>query len=110
MVLAILLFTVQAPPVKETVRIPDTTVSFEMVRLEAPGLRPFSIGVTEVSWEEFNAFYKNRRGTAVDGVTRPSDGPSLLGWTGVPEAFQEPRRPVTNVRWHTAVAYCEWLS
>jgi len=110
MVLAALLLLVQAPPAKETVRIPDTTVSFEMVRLEGPGLRPFSIGVTEVSWGEFNAFYKNRRGTALDGVTRPSDGQSILVETGLPAAFQEPRRPVTNARWHTAVAYCEWLS
>ena len=44
MLLAALLLVLQAAPAKETVPIPGTKVSFDMVRLEAPGLRPFLIG------------------------------------------------------------------
>jgi hypothetical protein len=67
-----------------------------------------------VTWEEFDRYYhhvNHSRSAAradVDGVTRPSqpheapDG-TLQGW---------PTRghPVVNVKWHAAVAYCEWLS
>src|SRR5574342_1015269 len=110
MLLPALLLLLQAPPAKETVQIPGTRVSFDLVRLEGPGLRPFSIGVTEVTWAEFNTYYGTRRDKALDGVTRPSRGTEFFDCLGIPAAFQDLRRPVTNVRWHTAVAYCEWLS
>lgn len=111
MVLALLLFSLQAAPDKETVRIPDSTVSFDLVRVPATdGLRPFLMGATEVTWAEFNTYYGTRRDKALDGVTRPSRGTEFFNCLGIPAHFEALRRPVTNVRWHTAVAYCEWLS
>jgi hypothetical protein len=111
MALAGLLLLLQVVAEKETVRVPDTTVTLDLVRLSGiSGLRPFSLGSREVTWAEFDAFMGSRRQKHVDGVTRPSEGTSFFGSLGHPEDFLEPGRPVVTVRWHTAVAYCEWLS
>lgn len=106
---AFLLAALQQPPVRETVEIPGTKLKFEVVSL--PGgkdLRPFKLGVRELTWAEFNAFHTNPKD--VDGVTRPTHADSYFGDAGIPKEFLEPKRPLTNVRWHSAVMYCEWLS
>jgi hypothetical protein len=109
LVVAFLLLQVTAE--KETLQVPGTKVSFDLVKITgAPGLRPFSIGAREVTWGEFNAFYDGRRQEAVDGVTRPSSGTDFFGSLGHPEDFLQPRRPLVTARWHTALLYCEWLS
>lgn len=117
----------------ETVEIPGTKIRFEMARipidrmrkgtqprqgdihwsggsLREGELKPYWIGTREVTWGEFAAFSgEPRRRPDVDGETRPS---MVLGWlVAVSDRF-EPRGefPVTNVSWHTAAAYCQWLS
>jgi hypothetical protein len=99
----------QAPPPKETVTIPGTKVSFDLVRLPGDGtLRPFSIGAKEVTWAEFSA-YSLTKAKGVDAVTRPSQMQSWLG-EFIPREALADRRPAALLRWHSAVGYCEWLS
>src|SRR5688572_13165293 len=111
MIQAVLLSMVllQEPPPKETVPIPGTKISLELVSLPGDGnLRPFAIGAREVSWAELRP-YSVTKATTVDAVTRPSDALSYFGEV-IPQESQEPKMPCTNARWHTAVTYCEWLS
>jgi hypothetical protein len=109
MEVAVLVLLLQAAAEKETVSVPDTKVSFDLIRISgAPGLRPFSIGTREVTWADFTEFTRSAKKN-VDGVTRPSDA-LILEVVGIPGEFLEPRRPVVSARWHTALAYCEWLS
>ncbi len=99
----------QAPPPKETVTIPGTKVSFDLVRLPGDGtLRPFSIGAREVTWAEFSA-YSLTKAKGVDAVTRPSQMQSWLGEFLPREALAD-RRPAALLRWHSAAGYCDWLS
>ena len=56
-------------------------------------LSPFAIGKYPVIFEEYDKFCE------AEGRTKPSD----LGWG-------RSNRPVINVSWDDAVAYCEWLS
>ena len=56
-------------------------------------LSPFAIGKYPVIFEEYDKFCE------AEGRTKPSD----LGWG-------RSDRPVINVSWDDAVAYCEWLS
>jgi hypothetical protein len=99
----------QEPPPRETIQIPGSKVSFDLVALPGDGkLRPFAIGVREVSWAELRP-YSETKATDVDAVTRPSDALSYFGEV-IPQESREPKMPCTNARWHTAVMYCEWLS
>jgi len=56
-------------------------------------LRPFAIGITEVTFEQFDRFCDDTR----------RDRPDEAEWG-------RGRRPVINVSWKDAVAYTEWLS
>lgn len=56
-------------------------------------LSNFYIGKTEVTFDEYDAF------CTATGRKKPSDA----GWG-------RGKRPAINVRWHDAVAYCNWLS
>lgn len=101
---------------RETVRIRDPFVSFELAeiagargrRLDGPraDLKPFWIGVHEVAWKPFLAFYEGKR--KVDGVTRPSEFLSYMEF--VSPVTRENDGPVGHVHWYTAVTYCDWLS
>lgn len=53
----------------------------------------FAIGVYQVTFDEYDAY------CTTTGKNKPDDG----GWG-------RGKRPVINVSWHDAVAYCEWLS
>jgi formylglycine-generating enzyme required for sulfatase activity len=125
-----LFLLVWAQAVPETVELPGTKIKFQVVSI--PGgkakigspqadpdrkpdeplreleVQPFQMGVHEVTWAEFNAFHTNPKD--LDAVTRPSHADTYFGDAGIPADFLEPRRPLTNVRWHSAVMYCEWLS
>ena len=98
----------------ETLTIPNTTFTFEMVRV--PGgklktgdreieLKPYWISKHEVAWEAFERYFSSRKEMKVDGITRPSqpyeppNGPMGTG-----------RNPAVGMRWHGAMGYCEWLS
>ena len=114
----LLLLSLQAPS-RETVSIPETKLKVDLVAI--PGgkavvgdetlkeieLKPFQMAVREVTWLEFNRF---RNGKDLDSVTRPSNADSYFGDAGIPKEFLEGPRPLTNVRWHSAIMYCEWLS
>jgi len=89
---------------------PDSVDGIELVRVEGAGLRPFRISRRPVSWAEFDLFYEHPEDEKVDGVTRPSAGKNYLVLSGVPQELLRPDRPVTNVRRHSALAYCEWLT
>ncbi len=110
MIHAILLaLLLQAEPPKETLKIPGTKVSFDLVSLPGDGkLRPFAIGAREVSWRELK-LYSESEPKGVDAVTRPSNALTYFG-EAVPQESREPEMPATNARWHTAAMYCEWLS
>jgi formylglycine-generating enzyme required for sulfatase activity len=56
-------------------------------------LKPFAIGVTEVTFEEYDRFCDDT------GRERTDDGD-----------WGRSQRPVINVSWNDAVAYTEWLS
>jgi formylglycine-generating enzyme required for sulfatase activity len=116
-------------PAKETVDIPGTKLKFDLVAI--PGgkaavgsleddkdrksdekrrdveLKPFQMATREVTWIEFNSF---RNSKDLDAVTRPTNADNYFGDAGIPREFLEARRPLTNVRWHSAMMYCEWLS
>jgi len=118
---------------EETVAIPGSDFKFELVRLpggkfkmgspaDEPGrgknevqireeeVKPFWMGRREVTWGEFDLFYGSPKDAAVDGVTRPTAGKEFLGQVGLPGSFQEAKRPVICLRWHSAMGYCHWVS
>jgi formylglycine-generating enzyme required for sulfatase activity len=100
-----------APP--EKVTIPGASVAFETVALPGvPGkLGPFKIGTKEVTWTEFNAYFESKdMAGGTDAVSRPTRAISYFGQVGVPAHFLDLKRPVTNVRWHSVIGYCDWLS
>ena len=118
--------------------IPGSTVSFDLVpipagrflmgspateartqrrrRTAAPGRDPpFWMGKCEVTWDEFDLFWKARPGnkddqepenpTDADAVTRPT--PPYAD-----ETFDKGREghPVLGITHHAAMQYCRWLS
>lgn len=101
-----------SPPSRtETVTLPGTGISIDLVHVSTRRtVRPFWIAKHEVTWRDFNRFYEFPEEQRADGITRPSAGKNYLGLSGLPPEFLEPDRPVTGVRYHSAMAYCEWLS
>jgi len=97
--------------VEETIVLPGTSLRVPMVYVPGDGrLSPFWISAREITWAEFDRFYEFPQDQAKDGVTRPSSGKDYLALSGLPNEFMLPERPVTNVRYHAAISYCEWLS
>ncbi|HLY08930.1 MAG TPA: SUMF1/EgtB/PvdO family nonheme iron enzyme [Planctomycetota bacterium] len=102
---------VEESPRLESVAIPGTSLRFAMARIAGRGPIPtFWMGAREVTWEEFDRFYGSPDEESLDGVTRPSSGKDYLALGGLPNDFLLPERPLTNIRYHSAVLYCEWLS
>jgi formylglycine-generating enzyme required for sulfatase activity len=109
MLALMLALLVQQTP--EKVTIPGAQLSFEQAAVPAGKLAPYKIGVREVTWAEFNAYFESKdMATGVDAVTRPTRAISYFGQVGVPAHFLDAKRPLTNVRWHSAIGYCDWLS
>ena len=113
----------------ETVSIPDSTLKFDLVRIpggkakigSAEGgkdealrdvdLRPFWIGVREVTWDEYSLYYESRKAARVDGVTRPSQPDVIDPKEPFPNGeAQGGTHPAISIGWFGAVGYCEWLT
>ncbi len=123
-----------------TERVPGTSVQFEMIALpggtfemgspdseanrrsdEGPvrgvTLSPFWIGKTEVTWDEYEAFYaatgsKGRSSDtaaiaagSVDAITGPTPP-----WGDPGQGWGRGKRPASTMSHHSAMTYCQWLS
>lgn len=64
-----------------------------MKKLTMPDGHSFEIAEYQVTFEEYDQFCEET------GIDKPSD-----------EGWGRGRRPVINVSWNDAVAYCKWLS
>jgi formylglycine-generating enzyme required for sulfatase activity len=109
--------------------IPGSTARFEMIAIaggrftmgsrpdeagreenEVPStdvdVAPFWIGKTEVTWDEFEAFYLSKETpSGPDAITRPS--PFYFPHD---RGFGRGRRPAIGLSFHAAETYCEWLT
>jgi formylglycine-generating enzyme required for sulfatase activity len=85
--------------------IPDTTVTFEMAGLPGDGgrVRPFWIGRTEVTWDEYELYYLSS--DEADAVTRPTPP-----YEPPDHGMGREKRPATSMTRQAAERYCEWLS
>ncbi|HLF92993.1 MAG TPA: formylglycine-generating enzyme family protein [Planctomycetota bacterium] len=130
--LAIMLLAACSAQATEKIEVPGTKLVFEMVPLKGGpvkvgspegekdrrkdeavrelALQPFQIGARKVTWAEFNAYFETKDPPGVDAVTRPTRATAYFGQVEIPSDFLDPKRPVTNVRWHSAMGYCSWLS
>jgi hypothetical protein len=110
LLLSVLLLA-QAAPKEEVVKIAGTPLSFAVVNLPGEGaVPPLAVGKFEVTWAEFDAFFESADQQKVDGLTRPTKAKTFFGQVGCPEHFLEAKKPVINLRWHSAMAYCDWLT
>jgi formylglycine-generating enzyme required for sulfatase activity len=123
----------QDAPKKETVAIPGTTITFDLVYLpggkttvgspeKEPGhrkdetqrevtLQPFWIGTHEVTWEEYSLYYESWKLAKVDGITRPSQPDVIDPKEPFPNGEDQGKKhPALSIGWFGAVGYCEWLS
>ena len=122
-----------------TEMIPGTRVAFDMVALpggsfnmgssedepfrdpdEGPlrkvTLSPFWIAETEVTWDEYMAFFRatssqgrtegqvvsTQKTDAISGATPP--------WGAPDQGWGKGSRPAITMSWHAAQVYCQWLS
>jgi formylglycine-generating enzyme required for sulfatase activity len=91
-----------------TYEMPTHTVSIE---------RPYYLGVTEVTVEQFGLFVQEtgyvtdaeKQGWAFVAGTQPWHYEVLADWR-FPGFIQDEREPVTHLGWYDAVAFCQWLS
>jgi len=118
---------------KETVALPGSPVTFDLVHLKggkatvgspegepARGkdelrrevdLKPFWIGAREVTWDEYSLYYEGRKASRLDGVTRPSQPDVIDPKEPFPDGeAQGGTHPAISVGWFGAVGYCEWLT
>jgi formylglycine-generating enzyme required for sulfatase activity len=128
------------PPKDFTETLPGGQVSFEMVYVpggellmgsseselgrrldEGPRhkvqVRPFWLGKCEVTWDEFDLYYKD------DGLFAPHDVPQFARGRDQPDAITRPSNsyveetydhgrkghPVLCITHHAAMMYCHWL-
>jgi formylglycine-generating enzyme required for sulfatase activity len=78
-------------------------------------VRPFWMGKTEVTWDEYDVFWKHEpatwkdqrppTNTGADAITRPS--PPYIDET---LGFGREEHPVVSITHHAAMEYCRWLS
>jgi len=122
-----------------TETIPGTTVSFEMAALpegtfnmgspkdeplrdddEGPvrevKLSQFWIGKTEVTWDEYMAFFRatSSQGRTEGQVVTSKNTDAISGatppWGAPDQGWGKGSRPAITMSWHAANVYCQWLS
>lgn len=100
-ILFLLIFSFQDTQ-KEIIKIPQSSVGFEMIKI--PG-KNYWIGAREVTWDEFSLFQEKNTSEDSIPVTRPTrqyiDYSFGMGKEGGYPAVSMTRR--------AALAYCEWL-
>jgi sulfatase modifying factor 1 len=103
----------QAAPREEVVDLPAEKLKIPLVHVPVEGtsLRPYALAKHETTWKAFLAFYReDEPKRVIDGLTRPSTGRSFFGQVQCPEALLEDKKPAINLRWHGAMAFCDWLT
>ena len=99
---------------EEVVDVPGEKLKIPLVHVPVEGtsLRPYAIAKFETTWREFKLFYREDIDTKriIDGITRPSFGTSYFGQVQTPPELLEDRKPTINLRWHSAMNYCDWLT
>jgi formylglycine-generating enzyme required for sulfatase activity len=121
-----------------TETIPGTSVKFDMVAIpggeftmgspkgekerkddEGPQhpvkIRPFWMGKCEVTWDEFDLYWRAKPGQKEDKEPEnPKDADAVTRPTPpyADETFKKGREghPVLGITWHAAMQYCRWLS
>lgn len=121
-----------------TERIPGTDIEFEMVAIpggtfqmgspeseenrradEGPvrqvKLSPYWIGKTEVTWDEYEAFYAATKSEGRSSDTKAlSDVDAMTGptppWGNPGQGWGRGKRPAITMSHRSAVTYCNWLS
>lgn len=122
-----------------TEMIPGTRVSFDMVALpggkfkmgseenealrnsdEGPvrevTLSPFWIAKTEVTWDEYLAFFRatSSQGRTEGQVVTTAKTDAISGatppWGAPDQGWGKGKRPAITMSWHAAQVYCQWLS
>jgi len=85
-------------------------------------LKPFWIGKCEVTWDEFDLWYRTRYGKGmVDPIELPPDAPRMnepadavtrpsQPYVDEKYGFDRERHPAMCMTHHAAMIYCEWLS
>ncbi len=76
---------------------------------------PFWMGKHEVTWDEFDLYWRNRPGQKEDKEPEmPKDADAVTRPTPpyADETFKKGREghPVLGITWHAAMQYCRWLS
>ncbi len=118
---------VSQQPKTQTVRIPGTTVEFELVYIppgtielpdpEAPSkmttveVKGFWIGRTEVTWDEYGTYAFNsdikstEKEREADAIAKPSKP-----YGAIDRGFGYEGNPAIGMTYMGATRYCEWLS
>lgn len=120
-------------------KIPGSSVSFDMVALpggkfkmgspdneplrkddEGPvrnvTLSKFWIGRTEVTWDEYLAFFRatgsqgRTEGQVVTRKTADAISGATPPWGAPDQGWGKDSRPAITMTWHAATVYCQWLS
>jgi len=78
-------------------------------------VRPFWMGKYEVTWDEFDLFWRAKPGQKEDKEPEsPKDADAVTRPTPpyADETFKKGREghPVLGITWHAAMQYCRWLS
>ena len=82
------------------------------IPVEGTPLRPYALGKYETTWKDFRPFYREdgHGKRMIDGLARPTIGTAWFGVVQCPSELLEDDRPLVAARWHTAMAYCDWLT
>ncbi len=120
-------------------KIPGTTVSFEMVAIEggkfnmgSPDneqfresdegplrevkLSRFWMAKTEVTWDEYLAFFRatgsqgRTEGQIVSKINADAISGATPPWGAPDQGWGKGSRPAITMSWHAANVYCQWLS
>ncbi len=98
----------------EKIKLPDSTVEFEMVKVPAPpGGKQFWIGKNEVTWGEYDTFSQDIEFEELPKGEQPAEGAIARPSKPYGEryrGFGGGEMPVLGVHYNAAQIYCRWLS